>query len=40
MQKSLASVALPPSMKADPFSQLQKELKLYEATGVQFKLLI
>jgi hypothetical protein len=27
--------ALPPSKKADPFSQLQKELNLYEATGVQ-----
>jgi hypothetical protein len=35
MQKSIASVALPPSKKADPFSQLQKELKLYETTGVQ-----
>jgi hypothetical protein len=35
MQKSIASEALPPSKKADPFSQLEKELKFYEATGVQ-----
>jgi hAT family C-terminal dimerisation region len=35
MQKSIASVTLPPSKKADPFLQLQKELKLYEATGVR-----
>jgi hypothetical protein len=34
MQKSIAST-LPPSKKANTFSELQKELKFYEATGVQ-----